>query len=52
MALLYVCGRYFLVFDNVWETKSWEIIKLAFVENNRASRIITTTRNHEVAGKL
>jgi hypothetical protein len=51
MALLYHGGRYFLVIDDVWETESWETIKLAFVENNRESRIITTTRKHEVAGK-
>jgi disease resistance protein RPM1 len=27
------------------------LFKLAFVENNRKSRIVITTRNHEVAGK-
>ncbi|CAL4985866.1 unnamed protein product [Urochloa decumbens] len=41
--------RYFVVIDDVWETQSWEIIKLAFVENNSGSRIITTTRKLEVA---
>jgi disease resistance protein RPM1 len=51
MTLLYPGGRYFLVIDDVWETRSWETIKLAFVENNRASRVITTTRNHQVARK-
>jgi disease resistance protein RPM1 len=44
-----LCGRYLLVIDDVWETESWDIIKLAFVGNNRAGRIITTTRIHEVA---
>ncbi|CAL4987360.1 unnamed protein product [Urochloa decumbens] len=41
--------RYFLVIDDVWDTESWATIKLALVENNNASRIIITTRTHQVA---
>ncbi|CAO2144312.1 unnamed protein product [Urochloa humidicola] len=41
--------RYFIVMDDVWDTKSWETIKLALLENNIASRIIITTRTDEVA---
>ncbi|CAM0149560.1 unnamed protein product [Urochloa decumbens] len=41
--------RYFIVMDDVWDTKSWRTIKLALVENNIASRIIITTRTEEVA---
>ncbi|CAN6363428.1 unnamed protein product [Urochloa humidicola] len=41
--------RYFIVIDDVWDTHSWAIIKLALVENNRGSRVIITTRTHEVA---
>ncbi|CAO2145219.1 unnamed protein product [Urochloa humidicola] len=41
--------RYFIVMDDVWDTKSWETIKLALLENNIASRIIITTREDEVA---
>ncbi|KAK3120733.1 hypothetical protein QOZ80_9AG0693000 [Eleusine coracana subsp. coracana] len=26
--------RYFILVDDIWETKSWETIKLAFVQNN------------------
>ncbi|KAL6595537.1 hypothetical protein ACP70R_047877 [Stipagrostis hirtigluma subsp. patula] len=42
--------RYFIVVDDVWETQSWERIKLALIENNRGSRIISTTRKLEVTG--
>ncbi|XP_062182422.1 disease resistance protein PIK6-NP-like [Phragmites australis] len=41
--------RYFIVIDDIWEPQSWETIRLALVENNYRSTIITTTRNHEVA---
>ncbi|KAL6640816.1 hypothetical protein ACP70R_021939 [Stipagrostis hirtigluma subsp. patula] len=40
--------RYFIVVDDIWETQSWERIKLALVETNRGSRIISTTRKLEV----
>ncbi|CAL4982478.1 unnamed protein product [Urochloa decumbens] len=43
--------RYFLVIDDIWETKSWETIKLAMVENDCGGRIVITTRKLEVATK-
>ncbi|CAN6202986.1 unnamed protein product [Urochloa humidicola] len=42
--------RYFIVIDDVWETQTWETVKLALVENMRGSRIISTTRKLEVTG--
>jgi hypothetical protein len=41
--------RYFIVIEDVWDTQSWGTIKLAIDENNSESRIIITTRTHEVA---
>ncbi|CAM0877582.1 unnamed protein product [Alopecurus aequalis] len=41
--------RYFVVIDDIWDTDAWKIIKLAFMDTNCESRIITTTRNVDVA---
>lgn len=41
--------RYFVVVDDVWEVEKWKKIKVAFIENNCGSRVITTTRSVDVA---
>jgi hypothetical protein len=44
-------GRYFIVLDDVWDIETLEIIRCALIDTNCGSRIITTTRNFEVALK-
>ncbi|KAG2631522.1 hypothetical protein PVAP13_2NG142845 [Panicum virgatum] len=41
--------RYFIVIDDVWETRYWKKIELALVENDRGSIVMKTTRKSEVA---
>uniref|UniRef100_A0A5B6ZBD2 Putative disease resistance protein RPM1 n=2 Tax=Davidia involucrata TaxID=16924 RepID=A0A5B6ZBD2_DAVIN len=41
--------RYVVVFDDVWDSIFWRTIKLALPDDNNGSRVIITTRSHDVA---
>ncbi|KAI8567006.1 hypothetical protein RHMOL_Rhmol02G0087600 [Rhododendron molle] len=41
--------RYLIVFDDVWRTDFWSIVKLALPKNSKGSQIIVTTRKEDVA---
>ncbi|WVZ51375.1 LOW QUALITY PROTEIN: hypothetical protein U9M48_002527 [Paspalum notatum var. saurae] len=43
------CGVYLIVVDDLWDTKQWEIVRCALLENGMKSRIITTTQRYDVA---
>uniref|UniRef100_A0A0E0F6Q7 Uncharacterized protein n=1 Tax=Oryza meridionalis TaxID=40149 RepID=A0A0E0F6Q7_9ORYZ len=43
--------RYFIIIDDIWNEKMWEIINCAFPENNRGNRVIMTTRIISVSEK-
>ncbi|KAI3900433.1 hypothetical protein MKW92_009623 [Papaver armeniacum] len=41
--------RYLIVMDDVWNPEHWNILKPAFPNGKRGSKILLTTRNREVA---
>ncbi|CAL4969255.1 unnamed protein product [Urochloa decumbens] len=41
--------RYIIIIDDIWDPVVWEVIRCAFPDNNHGSRMITTTRDWNVA---
>lgn len=44
--------RYLIVIDDIWDKSAWERIKYSLFENKKGSRIIVTTRIHDVAKQV
>nr|GLL32197.1 putative late blight resistance protein homolog R1A-3 [Ipomoea trifida] len=45
-------GKYFIVLDDVWTEHDWNCLRIAFPNNNKGSRILVTTRHHNVASRV
>lgn len=41
--------RYLIVLDDIWDIKAWHGLKSCFPDDNEGSRILLTTRMHDVA---
>ncbi|CAO2168393.1 unnamed protein product [Urochloa humidicola] len=41
--------RYLIIIDDVWSISAWKAISCALPQNDHGSRIVMTTRNHDVA---
>ncbi|KAF7092328.1 hypothetical protein CFC21_094823 [Triticum aestivum] len=44
--------RYLIVIDDIWDIQHWEVIRCALAYNHYENRVITTTRDHDVARKV
>nr|GMD41058.1 putative late blight resistance protein homolog R1B-14 [Ipomoea batatas] len=42
-------GKYLIVMDDVWEMSHFKLLKIAFPNNRKGSRVLVTTRELEVA---
>jgi disease resistance protein RPM1 len=47
--LINTCEGFFIVVDDIWDVKTWAVIKCALRRTNSESMIITTTRKNDVA---
>ncbi|CAI9087768.1 OLC1v1021937C1 [Oldenlandia corymbosa var. corymbosa] len=43
--------RYLIVMDDIWDVAIWKQVKLSFPNDNNGSRIIFTSRNHDLASQ-
>uniref|UniRef100_A0A0D9V6E1 NB-ARC domain-containing protein n=1 Tax=Leersia perrieri TaxID=77586 RepID=A0A0D9V6E1_9ORYZ len=44
--------RFFVVFDDVWDTGLWDVIKLVLPRKDHGSKVLVTTRNAVVADSV
>jgi hypothetical protein len=41
--------RFFVIIDDIWDRKSWELIRCAVQDSKLGSRVVVTTRIFEIA---
>ncbi|KAL3501830.1 hypothetical protein ACH5RR_036279 [Cinchona calisaya] len=41
--------RYLIVLDDIWDIKAWDILKGSFPDDYKGSRIVFTSRNHNLS---
>jgi disease resistance protein RPM1 len=44
--------RYFIVIDDIWDIESWNVIRNGLDDNGMGSKIVLTTRRHDVAKEV
>ncbi|MCD9642232.1 hypothetical protein HAX54_028923 [Datura stramonium] len=44
--------RYLILLDDVQDCRTWDDLRICFPDNNNGSRILLTTRNHDVANNV
>ncbi|CAI9113429.1 OLC1v1014032C1 [Oldenlandia corymbosa var. corymbosa] len=44
--------RYLILLDDIWEAKAWQQLQQSFPDDSKGSRIIFTSRNHNVIAPL
>lgn len=43
--------RYLILMDDVWDLRAWEDLRASFPDESNGSRIIFTTRSHDIAAQ-
>ncbi|KAI5670213.1 hypothetical protein M9H77_10577 [Catharanthus roseus] len=44
--------KYLIVLDDLWDVTAWDVLKLSFPDDNVGSRIIFTSRIHDLVSKV
>ncbi|KAI5670265.1 hypothetical protein M9H77_10629 [Catharanthus roseus] len=44
--------KYLIVLDDIWDVRAWDVLKLSFPDDNVGSRIIITSRIHDLVSKV
>ncbi|KAI5670253.1 hypothetical protein M9H77_10617 [Catharanthus roseus] len=44
--------KYLIVLDDIWDVRAWDVLKLSFPDDNVGSRIMFTSRIHDLVSKV